>query len=108
MTTNKDKSAEIARLKSRLAVTERKLSKAMGEARKWQRIAKRHGPRPSRAEEAEAQASLNASLAKMKGLFAGQAKLKKVTALADDERGNENERVVATAMAAKLRAKRGR
>lgn len=96
----------ITRLRKELAAVSGKLRDTQAEL-KWRRKAMR-GSKAERKHAAQVRAEADAVFARVKSMFAAQAKLKKVVALADDPRGNEHERAVAAAMADKLRAKKGR
>jgi hypothetical protein len=91
----------ITRLRKDLARTRGKLRDAMVELQ-WRRKAMR-GSRAEKVHNAKVLAERDAVFAPIKKLIARQEKLRKLTRLADDPRGNANERAVAAAMIERLR-----
>lgn len=94
----------VTQLRKALARTRGKLTEAQAEL-KWRRKAMR-GSRAERAHYDQVRAEQDAVFAGAKRMYAERDKIKKVTALANDARGNANERAVAATMADKLRAKK--
>jgi hypothetical protein len=93
----------ITRLTRELAATRWKFKEAQDEL-KWRRKALR-GSRAEQRHASQVRAECDAISADVKRMLKAKDRVKKVTALANDGRGNAHERAVAAAIAAKLRAK---
>jgi hypothetical protein len=91
----------ITRLRRERAALRSKLAEAQAEL-KWRR---KFGTTAMQAHYDKMRAEQNAVRAGFKKLFAKQARLRKVDALAADARGNANERANAQAMADKIRGR---